>query len=465
MSTFAVCELFALWIEIFFKETKMKKIISLILVAIMSLGIVSLTACSDDTANTLVVWTFTKELDTMVKDYYSKKYPDVKVKVEIVEVTALEQKLDSALRAKKNLPDVVAIEEKYIDKYAKSGAFLQIEDLLPADNQMYAYTLDAAKDSEGKIIAYAWQATPGVFYYRADMAKEILGVSSPEEMQAKVSTWEGVIDVAKELKHANTEHYSDIRIFSDVQAPARAFFSDRQASWIVDGKLSIEEQLYNGEYSLYEIIKTLQVGDGEWGGKNEPYINETVERQAGWYGDMGGDKVFSYLMPSYSLQYDLKKNSEAGKWAICEGPANYSDGGTWLGVIKSSNKAEQAKEMIKYFTMDKEFLRAWADATGDFMNDKAMMAEFAADASRTESFLYGGQNQYKIFNEVAANINGNNRTAYDSTINSWFGESAVNYAKLDNNISSKADALDAFVEQIRGAYGAVVNTEDIEFDF
>lgn len=450
----------------FFKEIKMKKLISLILVAVMAMSIVSLTACNGGSDDQLLVWTFTKELDTMVKDYYSKVHPEVKVKVEIVEVTALEQKLDSALRAKKNLPDVVAIEEKYISKYAGSGAFLQIDDLLPADNQMYQYTLDAAKDSEGKMIAYAWQATPGVFYYRADMAKAILGVNNPDEMQALVSDWEGVVNVAKRLKAAKMDEtgFEDVRIFSDVQAPARAFYSERNGSWIVNGKLSVEEQLYKGDYSLYELIKTLQVGEGEWGGQNDPYINETVERQAGWYGDMAGDKVFSYLMPSYSLQYDLKKNSTAGKWAICEGPANYSDGGTWLGVIKSSKKAEQAKEMIKYFTMDKTFLKAWAEATGDFMNDKAMMAEFAADTQRTESFLYDGQNQYVIFNKIAVNIKGNNRTSYDSTINSWFSESAVNYAKLDNGVTDKATALDGFVQQIAGAYGAVIATDDISFN-
>ncbi|MBQ8407147.1 MAG: hypothetical protein IJY38_04430, partial [Clostridia bacterium] len=181
------------------------------------------------------------------------------------------------------------------------------------------------------------------------------------------------------------------------------------------------------------------------------------------------DKVFSYLLPSYSLQFDLKKYAEnttsgtstAGKWAVCQGPAIYSDGGTWLGVIKTSEKADKAKELIEYFTMNESFLRAWADDTGDFMNHQTLMTEYANDETKGETFL-GGQNHYKLFNEVAKLVKGNNRTAYDSKINSMFSEWAINYAKMENVSSSstaKVDALNGFIEGVAGAYSARIDTD------
>ena len=465
-----------------------KKLIIIIVSVVVALGIGGgaaayfLTRGGDEGKKTLVVWTFTDELGKMITNYYEKFDTNVTVDVKTYGVNDLATKLDSALRAKKNLPDVVAIEEKYISKYADSGTFLAIDDLLPADNSMYQYTLDAAKDKDGHIMAYAWQATPGALYYRSDMAKAILGVNNPEEMQQLVDTWDKFLDVAKILKDCDPETtgFSDVRILSDVMAPARAFYSDRQTSWIVDGKLSIETQLYNdAPDSLYEIIKALQVGNGEWGGVEEPFVNETMERTTAWFTDMSGNNVFSYLLPSYSLQYDFKKYAKndangddtTGKWAICKGPANYSDGGTWLGVIKSSPNAAKAKEMISYFTFNEDFLRAWANATGDFMNNKKLMTEFANDPNKSESFL-GGQNHYKLFNEIAEGIKGNNRTAYDSKINSMFSEWAVNYAKIRNigdkdtlkndRRGAKLAALAGFVEGVDGAYSSKIDSSDME---
>lgn len=448
----------------------MKKIISLVLALGMTAGVASMAACGGGGASDLVVWAFTDELKTMVEDYYKENVDgNAKIDVKIIGVNELDTKLTSAWRAKKNLPDVVAIEEKYIAKYAESDMFMSLNDMLKTDNSMYQYTLDAAKDKNGEVMAYAWQSTPGALYYRTDMAEEILGVTSPEQMQEKVATWEEFLKTAKLLKDANTENFSDVRILSDVAAPSRAFFSERNASWVVDGKLSIESQLYDGDYSLYEIIKTLQVGNGAWGEVEDPFINETTERTTAWYTDMSQDKVFSYLLPSYSLQFDLKKYAEnttsgtstAGKWAVCQGPAIYSDGGTWLGVIKTSEKADKAKELIEYFTMNESFLRAWADDTGDFMNHQTLMTEYANDETKGESFL-GGQNHYKLFNEVAKLVKGNNRTAYDSKINSMFSEWAINYAKLENVSSSstaKVDALNGFIEGVAGAYSARIDTD------
>ena len=450
----------------------MRKKICLLMSVAMSLSFAAAAAgCGGGEGEGLVVWTFTDELGEMVENYYKKNVdPDAEINVQTIPVNDLSTRLDSAWRAKKNLPDIVAIEEKYIRKYADAeGMFEPLDDMLAEDNGMYEYTLDAARNADGNIIAYAWQATPGALYYRTDMAEEILGVTSPEEMQPLVATWADFLDTAKRLKDANTEHFSDIRILSDVAAPGRAFYSEREASWVVDGKLSIEEQLYEGEDSLYEIIKALQVGNGEWGEKEDPFINETTERTTAWFNDMSQDRVFSYLLPSYSLQYDLKKyaadeqagTTTAGKWGVVQGPAIYSDGGTWLGIVSTSDKKEKAKELIRYFTMDESFLRAWADDTGDFMNNSALMAEYAADNERGEEFL-GGQNHYKLFNEIAAKIKGNNRTAYDSNINSMFNEWAINYAKMENVNSAataKADALAGFIDGVSAAYSTRFDTD------
>lgn len=453
----------------------MKKILSLIICAILSVcSMISLVGCgkkSDD----LVVWTFTDELKTMVNDYYKKAYPNAKVDVKIFEVNDLATKLNMTLKAKKGLPDVVAIEQKYIREYALSGYFMDLSDMSGTE-QMYTCTLDAAKNKDGKVVGYAWQATPGVMYYRADMAKEILDVDNPEEMQAMVSTWEGVLNVAAQLKAVDDsivtkytglsgknleEHGKGIRIFSDNTAPAKVFYSNREKSWIdSDGTtLAIDSSLYEGDYSLMEIVKKLEMGTStEWGNVEsyDPYINRNQERATGWFNDMSNGQVFSFLMPSYSLSYDFEKycGDSEGKWAICEGPQNYTDGGTWLGIINHKDtKVDEAKQLISYFTTNTEFLTAWANKTGDFINNTTLMQQFAADPAKTHKVLANGQNPYVVFNKVAASLRSDNLTKHDAKLCEEFKTWCLYYAQLINldttdTASAKKSAVQGFINYV-----------------
>lgn len=458
----------------------MKKLLSLFVCLLLAVSCFSSLIGCGGGGDKLVIWSFTDEIGKMVNNYYLKSDLEDKPEFEIknVEVNDLVTKLDSALKAKKNLPDIIAIEQKYIRKYAESGNLEDLSSLAEFSGEMYDYTKNAAKDKNGNVVAYAWQATPGVLYYRTDLAKTYLNVNNPEEMQEKVDTWEHFIETAQILNQ------SHIKILSDLGAPSRAFLADRDGGWTVKGNdgsetLSIDPKLYTGEdgYNLFDVMKALQVGDGVWGRETqeECYVNQTTERTTAWFADMSQDNVFSFMLPAYSLNYDLKANCEnkvagtttAGKWAICKGPLSYFDGGTWLGVIKGSDKAEKAKEIIKYFTMDENFLRQWATDTGDFMNNKKLMKEFAADDSKGSDFLTGKQNQYKIFGEVAAVIKGDNMTPYDSNIGEMFKQWAANYAKLDSSLvpgiteaNARREALAGFIEGVEGAYPKITVIEN-----
>ena len=122
---------------------------------------------------------------------------------------------------------------------------------------------------------------------------------------------------------------------------------------------------------MLDVYKRLQIGDGTYGSGQKPYVNEQTYRQQGWFSDMSGDKVFGYLLSSYSLHYDLKANAKSvatgndtsGKWGVCKAPVAYSDGGTWLAVLNTSDKKEEAQKLIEYFTMNEDFLTKWANDT------------------------------------------------------------------------------------------------------
>ena len=54
----------------------------------------------------------------------------------------------------------------------------------------YGYTVNMGKDKNGVLKGASWQAAAGGYAYRADLAQEYLGVSTPEDMQAKIGSWD-----------------------------------------------------------------------------------------------------------------------------------------------------------------------------------------------------------------------------------------------------------------------------------
>ena len=63
----------------------------------------------------------------------------------------------------------------------------------------YDYIKQIGTDKNGVLKGTSWQSTPGGFAYRADLAKEYLGASTPAEMQEKVKDWDTFMESAKTI--------------------------------------------------------------------------------------------------------------------------------------------------------------------------------------------------------------------------------------------------------------------------
>jgi hypothetical protein len=79
---------------------------------------------------------------------------------------------------------------KYINDDSKTLALSKLG-LGDADfANIYKYTDEIGKDSNGVRKGVSWQAAAGGFAYRADLAKDYLGAETPEDMQKKVADWD-----------------------------------------------------------------------------------------------------------------------------------------------------------------------------------------------------------------------------------------------------------------------------------
>lgn len=391
----------------------------------------------------LEVWSFTDEAEKMITEYYLKDNPDLPYEIKIVQTPTdqFEQKLDPILGSD-NAPDVVFLEQMFVKKYVESG---MLEDLSQFDAIMsnidatVDYVVQVGTNSNGEFVANAWQATPGAFFYRDSMAKEYLGLETPEEVQAAISDWNKFYETAVKLKEATNGEVYMISTINDLFFP---YYGTRSTGWVEDGKLMIDESLYE----LMDLAKTF-VQEGltlDAPGESEAY-----------FAGMSSDYIFGYTLPTWGLHYWLKPNAEnadtgettAGDWRMVMGPAPYFRGGTWIGITKTSDMKEEAADLIAYLTVNEDFLTKWAQDTGDFVAN--MNVVNAIKDNYSEEFL-GGQNHYAAFAEQVPNIQAKVITEYDQTFNGLFIDHALTpYSKGEVD---KDTAIEDFKAAVQNAY-------------
>ena len=102
------------------------------------------------------------------------------------------------------VPSIIACDDDVALYFLNSESIVPVEDLgITADmySNAYQYTVDYAT-IDGKLKGMCWQATPGCFIYRTDIAEEVLGTSEPEKVQEYVKDWDTFLDTAEKMKQA-----------------------------------------------------------------------------------------------------------------------------------------------------------------------------------------------------------------------------------------------------------------------
>ncbi len=137
-------------------------------------------------------------------------------------------------------------------------------------------------------------------------------------------------------------------------------------------------------------------------------------RSPDWFESMNkkDGSIFCYILPTWGLHFVLKANANntKGDWGLCKGPGSYFWGGTWLGIHKNSKNKEIAWEFIKMLTLDRETIKWYAQSTGDFVGNQAVIDEIKNNVS--EPFLKG-QNHYLYFANEAPKVKGYIMGKYD----------------------------------------------------
>ena len=142
-----------------------------------------------------------------------------------------------------------------------------------------------------------------------------------------------------------------------------------------------------------------------------------------------------------------------GDWAVCEGPAAWYWGGTWIAGARGTDNASLVADIIRKMTCDKDNMVAITKGTEDYTNTISGMQEIAH--SDYKSAFLGGQNHIALFSDATPKIDMSVVGPYDQGLTEAFKEAFSEYVKGE---CSKEEALKNFYDK------AVIKFPELTYD-
>lgn len=434
----------------------MKKLLALVLAAVLVFGMMSVTAAADSKV-TINLWSFTDELQGMMNKYL-ELHPEMAEKYEINSTvinndgSAYVNALESALM--NGEVDIYGAEADYVFKYSQGEASeyavpyvdlgIDVEGGIAAA-EIAPYTIDiGTRPSDDQVVALAYQSTGGAFIYRRSIAKAVWGTDDPaviaEKIGAGTNSWDTFFAAAQEVKDAGYAMVSgkgDIWNVIKTAAPT---------GWVVDNTLNIDPM----REQYLDLAKTL---------KDNGFMNDTTAWQEAWFADMKAEsKVFGFYGPAWLINYTLGPNSgegessSAGDWAVTAPNVGFYWGGTYLlAGTKDPAKVELIKGFIEWVTLDTTddgLQYMWANG---LMNENGTKDTVASNVvlarSNGETEFLSGQNMFEYFIPANEYATATNMTQYDSVCNDAWGDAVGQY--VAGNVD-RDGAIALFKETISG---------------
>lgn len=414
-----------------------KRALALAVVVVLSLtALGSAQSAASGLSGKLTIWSSAQELGRFVEGF-NEIYPDVTVEITIVPNDDFLAKLTPALASGQGAPDIFTGESDYVKYLVESpfwddlrGEPYNVNEYI---SDMWEYVVSVGTDSSGAIKALSWQASPGSFIYRRDMAEKCLGTGEPADISAMLSSYDKMLDVAAKLKA------QDIKMFASWQDLLNMQFSNREEAWVKDGRLVLDQSMID----FLDLAKTI-VEKG-YSLNADPWSPE-------WIAAVESGDTFCYVLPTWGYQFVVKPSADStkGHWGLAEGPVPYVKGGTWLGIAKNTPNRDIAWEFLKYVTLNSEAQQVYAKEYGEYVSLKSAVEALAQEPGED---VLGGQNLFEFYNSQMAKIPSDFMTPYDGQINNAFLSAAKAYA---TGIMTKDAAIKQFKDDVAMAYPDLV---------
>lgn len=346
--------------------------------------------------------------------------------------------LDLALKANatakaEDKVDMFLAEADYIKKYADSDLTQEITQLGVKDfKNIYKYTEEAASSEDGWVKGVSFQCCPSALIYNRVVAKDLWGTDDPAEVSKKLDSWDKFDKVAEEAK---AKGYYMTACEAETY---RVFSNNAKSAWVDE----------DGNVEIPAVVE-------QWMEQSEKYVkNDYTVAADVWSADKvanikaDANNTLCCFGPAWYYNFCMG-DSKAGDWGIVEGPMAHFWGGTWLMAPTGSDNTDLVAKTMNAFINDEEVCTNLIKNEGQFTNNQKVNSDVANSADYAGNAFLGGQNDTKMFLELAKDIKFQNTTIYDQLCNEGIQQY---YREYLTGAVTKDKAIDNFYKYIKEKY-------------
>ncbi len=347
----------------------------------------------------IAFWTWDTSGPYLV-ECFNKKYPDITVDVTVV--PDYYTKITQVLATGADVPDVMMVESSFYGVMANN---IVLEDLESAPynaaelkEKFYSFWYENGRGTDGVLRIIPNSPGMGAFFYRRDIAEQLLGSGEPEVVEEKLSDWDKMFEFGVQLK----EKYGKY-IISSANTVYASVLNQTGEPIVKDGKVNTEI-----------FIKAMNVANKfRNAGIDAKQADSSPELAAG----LVGGEVFGYIYGSWGEKYVIEAavdNTQNGLWGVAAVPGGtYSSGGNGFAVPSDSKKKDLAWTFIRFITTDVEM-------QSNQLKEYSCFPAFI-EATKDKFFsepveLFKGQLAREKYAQLANKIVFLPRTKYDSSV-------------------------------------------------
>jgi multiple sugar transport system substrate-binding protein len=365
-------------------------------------------------------WTFTPDVYKGVVEAFNKDYPNIKVN--LVGMDTMHDKLQTTLAAGQGAPDVAQVENGQFSRYVTGGL---LEDLLqpPYDagrykNDLSTYSWERYKSVDGKkLLGMPWDVTPGVWLYRQDLYEQVGLPSDPNELGEYLKDPQNVLTAAQTLA-ANGMYMFEWRDSPAIQYGDAIGFYDSDYKWL------------RNDEKMAQLLDFVKRGNQlKWA----PQLSVIFSDEGKQLVKQG--KIASFPIGSWGPRaLESIFPEQAGKWRITTMPLglNVGLGGSTFVIPSQSQNKQAAWAFVEWMINSENAWKLFAEASVQPAYKHITSLPWYIEHKND---YFGGQEDYKVFEEIADQIPVRRLTPVDAK--SWDIYIKNVTEAIDKNIDSK----------------------------
>ncbi len=377
---------------------------------------------------------------------YHQLCPNITIKEDDVEQSAdYWTKLKTRLASGSGLDDVQGIEIGFVADVEQNHAgqfvdFNSLPETAQLKSTFYDWKWNLATSHDGKTVGLGTDIGPEAICYRSDLYKQAGLPYQPDQVAAKLTTWNDFINFGKQYEASSSKAANSHFVDSAASIFSTAVYQGNEAYNKADGTPDVENSdgvknawQYATQAAQAKITAGLQQFSDQW---NKAF-------QSGAFATIA--------CPAWMAGYIKGQAGEAykGKWNIAPvlpgGATNW--GGSWVGVPTSAKHKEAGIKFVEWVTAPAQ-QQTWFTKVGNFPSSKT--ADESPSIQNHMDTYFSNAPSGKIFTDIASKMKIPPIGLYDTQIQNAFTTQLTN-VETRGTSPEKAfnDALKA-IQQVTG---------------